>query len=665
MDLSISGSFGLNDESCSSDATVPVQGLDQRLDQRPEQGLGSTVVDDDDIRIASEVSDLLAADMVDSPHDVDDDDAVAAAAATMMEVEVFDFLNTSNNDPSTMPSTGSDISPSSPSTMGRDILCADPSHTGSFCPDEQGCSVEGTGSTCVDTAAMAVAITNNEESGVPSSSLSEPYLAYVPADASTSLLATASVSSAVVTTASTNTSEMSAEVLVPSAELLAAARAPSCLIAAAALMVDASSGKGSGDVQSVGLFANPCLDASAVGFAIALLSLLSAHGTVSDNGNNTCSSTYPDGMELVHGLAPWLWSLLPLLRSSPADDEEDDQMDCNDPQTSHQATTTAYSDMVDTTATASSSSGIGAGKRKGKQKVATAAAGKEKAGKKSQKVNHKEQEQEGNSARPRELRRVQFCFVDGSSVQPPVSATSMQSITLCYTTHSPLRHSHVPQGKDCFCGPALRTARRLMSLIDRVDALVQGLSLQPPGQGLAAALRACQMLAHGPSSSSLATALTATFALGSSPCPRAGDIAAIARLLASELATGLSLISTADASVSAVSSTLPKLSGARTVLRHRAAWMATAVLRAQLRWLLDPPQSISVAAATLSSPSSSDYHITVSNSDNHLVPASSGARSRHWCDLHRFVLLKEAIPLPVYIPPPGNTSTLLLKTSNV
>ena len=205
-----------------------------------------------------------------------------------------------------------------------------------------------------------------------------------------------------------------------------------------------------------------------------------------------------------------------------------------------------------------------------------------------------------------------------------------------------------------------------MSLIDRVDALLQGLSLQPPGQGLAAALRACQMLAHGPSSSSLATALTATFALGSSPCPRAGDMAAIARLLASELATGLSLISTADASVSAVSSTLPKLSGARTVLRHRAAWMATAVLRAQLRWLLDPPpQSISVAAATLSSPSSSDYPITVSNSDNHLVPASSRARSRHWCDLYRFVLLKEAIPLPVYIPPPGNTTTLLLKTSNV
>ena len=427
VDLSISGSFGLNDESCSSDATVPVQGLDQR----PEQGLGSTVVDDDDIRIASEVSDLLAADMVDSPHDVDDDDAVAAA--TMMEVEVFDFLNTSNNDPSTMTSTGSDISPSSPSTMGRDILCADPSHTGSFCPDEQGCSIEGTGSTCVDTAAMAVAITNNEESGVPSSSLFEPHLAFVPEDASTALLVIASATSTLVTTsAPTNTSEMSAEVLVPSAELLAAACAPSCLIAAAALMVDASSGKGSGDVQSVGLFANPCLDASAVGFAIALLSLLSAHGTVSDNGNNTCSSTYPDGMDLVHGLAPWLWSLLPLLRSSPADDEEDDQMDCNDPQSSHQATTTAYSDVLDTTAAASSSSGIGAGKRKGKQKVATAAAGKEKACKKSQKVNHKEQEQEGNSTRPRELRRVQFCFVDGSSVQPPVSDIDAIYYTLLY-----------------------------------------------------------------------------------------------------------------------------------------------------------------------------------------------------------------------------------------
>jgi len=194
-----------------------------------------------------------------------------------------------------------------------------------------------------------------------------------------------------------------------------------------------------------------------------------------------------------------------------------------------------------------------------------------------------------------------------------------------------------------------------MSLIDRVDALVQGL----PGQRLAAALRVCQMLAHGPSSSSLATALTATFALVPGQCPRPGDMAAIARLIGSELAAGLALVSFADTSVSSVSSsTLSKLSGTRTVLRHRAAWMATAVLRAQLRWLLDPPpQTISVAAAaTLSSPSSSDYPITVSNNDSRLDTVNSGARSRHWCDLHRFVLLKEAVPLPVYIPPPGNTT---------
>lgn len=198
-----------------------------------------------------------------------------------------------------------------------------------------------------------------------------------------------------------------------------------------------------------------------------------------------------------------------------------------------------------------------------------------------------------------------------------------------------------------------------MSLIDRVDALVQGLAPQPQGQGLAAALRACQMLAHGPSSAALATALTTAFSLGPSsgpgPCPRAGDMAAIARLMASELAAGLALVSTVPAVLTS-SSILLKLSGTRTVLRHRAAWMATAVLRAQLRWLLDPPpQAISAAAVTSSSaPSSSDYPITVSSSDCPSVLASSGARSRHWCDLHRFVLLKEAIPLPVYIPPGYN-----------
>ena len=203
-----------------------------------------------------------------------------------------------------------------------------------------------------------------------------------------------------------------------------------------------------------------------------------------------------------------------------------------------------------------------------------------------------------------------------------------------------------------------------MSLIDRVDDLMQELALQPQGQGLATVLRACQMLAYGPSSLVFATALAAAFEIRSGPCLRVGDMAAIARLLASELAAGLALVSNTD--ISAMSATLPKLSGFRTVLRHRAAWMATSVLRAQLRWMLDPPPQAISAAATPSSPSSSpDDPIVVSNSDSHLGTSCVATKARHWCDLHRYILLKEAVPLPVYIPPPGNKHlyTLILATS--
>lgn len=202
-----------------------------------------------------------------------------------------------------------------------------------------------------------------------------------------------------------------------------------------------------------------------------------------------------------------------------------------------------------------------------------------------------------------------------------------------------------------------------MSLIDRVDALVQGLAcnssqILQPGRELMAVLRACQMLLHGPSAAALATALAAAFSLGRpGPCPRAGDMAAIARLFASELAAGLAAFDSGATtavtpSVAVIPTLLPKLSGTRTVLRHRAAWMATAVLRAQLRWLLDPPpQAISASntapSSSSSSSSSSDYPLTGN--------CSSGVRSRHWSNLYRFVLLKEAVPLPVYVPPPGDS----------
>lgn len=409
VDLSSSCSFSLNDESCSSDATVPVQGLGQQA----EQGLGMMAADDDGLRIAAEVdgdgSVFLVADLDCTPDE--------AATTIEGEGEVVDFLNTSNG-PLSM--AVSDVpSSSSSSSVGHDSLWVDPSHMDSCPDDDHGLVVENTDSTCVDVPAVAVAMTDKEEGGqrdeVSSPSLVDPQLAPVPDAASTAC----SVTSAIPTiTPTSSTSEMRAEALAPSAELLVAACAPSSLLAAATLMVE-TSGDASGDATpatptalAAGLFASPCLDASAVGFAVALLSLLSACG----NSN--------DGVDLVHGLAPWLWSLLPLLRSSPSDDEED-QMDCSDPQSSQ--ATAASSDVLDATAVASSSSGLGASKRKGKQqKTATATAApvcKEKAGKKNQKANSKEPE--AGSTKPRQpgRRRVQFCFVDGSSVQPPVSGS--------------------------------------------------------------------------------------------------------------------------------------------------------------------------------------------------------------------------------------------------
>ena len=561
------------------------------------------------------------------------------------------------------------------------------------CHDHHELFVEG--STCVDVGVTAVAVTGEKEEAVEekeeeeasSPSLVAPHLALVPEAASAVSYAASSNSAAAPITPS-GTSEMCAEALAPSAELLAAACAPSCLLTAAAQLA-ATSGVGDGDAEpsdvlatptavevAAGLFASPSLDASAVGFAVALMSLLAAPD--SGNGNQNA-----DGLDLVSGLAPWLWSLLPLLRSSPSDD--DDQVDFGNQQSQ-------AADVADT-ATASSSSGIGAGRRKGKPQQKAATAGKDKVGKKNLKASHKEQEQEPGSGKRTGLRRVQFCFVDGSSVQPPVrNERCSQPCTPSHLSYS--IPSYLPlmfrisllssQGKDCFCGPALRTARRLMALIDQVDALVLGLASELPGQGLAAVLRACQSLAHGPSATALATAITSAFSLGQGRGgPRPGDMAAISRLFASELAAGLALVScaaAADTSDSTIllmatacdddgsttigcskmvvtaapasSMLLSKLSGTRTVLRHRAAWMATAVLRAQLRWLLDPPpQAISISAAAAPSSSSSPNNLQTDN--------SSGARSRHWCDLHRFVLLKEAIPLPVYVPPPGYNHTLI------
>jgi hypothetical protein len=103
------------------------------------------------------------------------------------------------------------------------------------------------------------------------------------------------------------------------------------------------------------------------------------------------------------------------------------------------------------------------------------------------------------------------------------------------------------------------------------DAGVEG------GGGVGLALRACRHLLHAPAAAALVAALPAALPASAAPAS-SGDVAAVARLLASEL-----VAAAGEGSAAAARAGLGSGEGeARTVLRHRAAWMATAVLRAQV-----------------------------------------------------------------------------------
>jgi hypothetical protein len=182
-------------------------------------------------------------------------------------------------------------------------------------------------------------------------------------------------------------------------------------------------------------------------------------------------------------------------------------------------------------------------------------------------------------------KRVHFCDYDGSSVKTP--------------------------GRDCLSDVTLNTARRLNLLIGRIDNLIAGIfhydsttDLKIPL--LDSMLSYCQLLTE--SSSALVVSKAAHECLSLSVIP--GDIFAFANILTSELSAAKS----------------QRNAGAvirrRTVLRHRIGWMATSVLRAQLRWLLDSPHT------SLSVPSASGY------------PVPRYRRS----DIHKMVILKEPPP---------------------
>jgi len=96
------------------------------------------------------------------------------------------------------------------------------------------------------------------------------------------------------------------------------------------------------------------------------------------------------------------------------------------------------------------------------------------------------------------------------------------------------------------------------------------------GGGVGRALRACRHLLHAPAAAALVAALPTALPASAAPAS-SGDVAAVARLLASEL------VAAAGEGAAAAGAGLGSGEGeARTVLRHRAAWMATAVLRAQV-----------------------------------------------------------------------------------
>ena len=165
---------------------------------------------------------------------------------------------------------------------------------------------------------------------------------------------------------------------------------------------------------------------------------------------------------------------------------------------------------------------------------------------------------------------VSFCDVDGSCVTPP--------------------------GKDCYYLPTLQTMKRLQSLIERIEDILENVQMSHmisadhvPDQELTmmdVLLQCCVQLTDPISSAIASRALRESVSLSVPP----GVIAAIAGIIGSEVRAAMMM-------------NYSSLSGARTVLRHRTAWMATSVLRSQLRWLLDaPPAYVSVPSVCASNP---------------------------------------------------------------
>jgi hypothetical protein len=230
-------------------------------------------------------------------------------------------------------------------------------------------------------------------------------------------------------------------------------------------------------------------------------------------------------------------------------------------------------------------------------------------------------DQNGNSSKKKGEKKVSFCDIDGSSISPP--------------------------GKDCSWKPALFTSRRLYSLIDQIDRLVATVLAEDAKNTkghilLDTTLFCCEML----SSSSSAAQMSMAMQQSLSVCIPPRDLTAIAGLLLSELNTIKSLQLSQYSKPSEGVSLPPSLTGERTVLRHRTAWMTTAILRAQLRWLLDPPPAQLTAGPSALPPSKAsrfEIHkkVTLIGVE---APSSSGKKKRRKSDVGNTVDHTSLVP---------------------
>ena len=196
-------------------------------------------------------------------------------------------------------------------------------------------------------------------------------------------------------------------------------------------------------------------------------------------------------------------------------------------------------------------------------------------------------------------KKVHFCDIDGSSVETPSHNVS--------------------------CGSALRTTRRLHSMIGRINDLISLIFFIDSNREnrhnedfaflslLDSVIHCCEQLLLPDSATIAATAMQQSLSLNMN----SGDLRVLADIILSELLSVKKVPK--NESTDALSSKAVGCS--RTVLRHRTGWMATSVIRSQLRWLLDPPPTMLTAKTGKTfSPSS--------------------LRS---CDIYKMITLKEVV----------------------